>query len=208
MDTSDALESHTYELYREIERELSSYNQWNDRALSEMYDVVEAARIYSDALENYDFTLRSSLYELFNLEEELLEAEVYVLQGNLSSYVRENFALAKYYVQELLWIYHYNIRDFDDRRDRHSGQYMVVTASSLNFRYAPSTDSPSFVCGQLPRNATVKMLSTLSPKDNYYQNNIYWAELEVDANIKRYITNPDCRGYLGTVYVSLSHLRN
>ncbi|MCB0357175.1 MAG: hypothetical protein KDD40_09215, partial [Bdellovibrionales bacterium] len=179
----------------------------------------EAARIYSDALDDYDFNLRNSLYELFNLEEEMLEVEAYIAQSHLSTYILENFQIAKYYVDELLSTYQQNVRDFDHLRDRivnpdhpdhpgNAGQYMYTDADSLNFRYAPSTDTSDYICGQFPRGTFVKVVGVLKPQQNYYNSNITWAEVEVDETVRKYITNNKCYSGTHTVYLAFSYLKN
>ncbi len=100
-----ALENHSQNFYEQAERELWQNSPWNNEALNAFYDMVEAAQIYNDALDRYSYNYRDTLYELFNLEEKMNEAKVYVNSGYLNRDLVNSFSWIEYHVQQLLWNY-------------------------------------------------------------------------------------------------------
>jgi hypothetical protein len=105
------VETYAFRIYEAMRPELSAPTPWNLETLSAMYDVVEASRIYFDAVDRSVNVYRDTIYELFYLEETVRIAQVRVLCGPLSEYVRDNFNQMKYFVDELLWQYRLDFND-------------------------------------------------------------------------------------------------
>ncbi|MGE3387273.1 MAG: hypothetical protein AB7K41_11140 [Bdellovibrionales bacterium] len=99
------VESLTYNVYTAALQDLNEPDAWNQETLGLLYDVVEAARIYFDAVRVAPNVTRDTLFELFNLEDAVKAVAPRILCGPLSAYVRDNFGQVKYYIDELLWQY-------------------------------------------------------------------------------------------------------
>lgn len=79
---------------------------YRPRLMDALLDLAGAAQNYSDAVSD-SFDWSESLYDLFYLEDQLSTVES-TLDGFSQSYrVAEEMRYFRYYVNELLWQYHY-----------------------------------------------------------------------------------------------------
>ncbi|MCB0422574.1 MAG: hypothetical protein KDD61_16350, partial [Bdellovibrionales bacterium] len=106
--TAQDLDELVFKIYQLAEIELAERTPWNDRAISLLFDVVDASQAYISALEQYPDNSADTVYELLNLEEAIMHAQKYVFCGSLSLRIQQNFKVVEYYVAKLLWNYRIN----------------------------------------------------------------------------------------------------
>ncbi len=117
IDVADNIERTSLAIFEEAERLLTTREPWNDNALSALYDLSDAAQVYSDALATKPTHLEETLNELFNLEEAFTAAKLYIQDARIPTNLKENFNYAEYYLQEVMWTYRQDLGDLDNLRD-------------------------------------------------------------------------------------------
>jgi hypothetical protein len=138
--TADMIEILATRIYMLAERELANQTEWNDRALSNLYDVVQAAQFYSSAVQQSRNVYTDTLNELFNLEETINVAASQILCGPISRQLRDNFANMKYYVSELLWQYRID-PTYADARGRMSAVGQQKLQANVQLQVAMANES-------------------------------------------------------------------
>lgn len=211
-NTADYLEDLSIQVYYMMKTEVedrATYSSWlqqskDNAALSQMYDVVDATREYSAALDRSP-SYMSTLDELFNLDEAVDSVKPYVSNDyDYSDDLQDNYQYLSDIVDQLKWTYHNELYpgDFGSEPSGPTWKKMMVKASGLNMRAWPNTSAS--VCGQLNWGDMVYVTEVLQPYSGRNATPLTWAKLSPvgDAQNKNYACSPSAE-----VYVSLEYLQ-